>query len=209
MNEPKEFTNLIGGEHTINQDIWALSLIRKFNADHAYLVMEGINSEQERIIMDAHLVQKKSNPKMADIVYRDISERFDELQAIGQSCSAYTWNINRFQADALVTLIQSEQQRANEDKINYVEFGKAKITGVFVSLPEDAKASLGDNASIDALMRDGHNCGSWAIAMVRKLELPFKGNYMPFLFVRPKSLIQDRHNGDAKEPDSQQKCLIM
>lgn len=222
MNEQQEFKNLIGGKHTINQRIWALSLVRKFDADHAYLIMEGIGDDNQRIVMDAHLVVKKgSNDKKGDIVYRDISDRLEELQKIGISCSSYTWNISRFQVNTFDSLIQSEQQRAKENKINYVQFGQAKITGVFVSLADDEKASLGDNPLIDALTRDGHNCGSWAVAMVRALQLPFKGNYMPFFFNRPKDYLlpKEQKTGDKKpepittepEPTTEEQsiCLTM
>lgn len=216
MEEKKDFANIIGGNHIINKDIWALSLVRKFNADHGYLIMEGISDDNQRIIMDAHLVVKTgSNEKKAKIIYRDISgnNKLQELQKIGQSCSSYTWNISRFQADTFVSLVQSEQQRADEDKINYVQFGPSKISGGFVSLPDDAKASLGnysDNAFMDTLLREGHNCGSWAIAMVRALQLPFKGNYVPFIFsyIPPIDIDNGHHDGDA-EPDSTQNCLMM
>jgi hypothetical protein len=205
MDEPKVVKNIIGGEHTIGQNKWALSLVRKFNADHAYLILESLNEKNEPVVMDFHLVVKKdSNEKKGDVVCRNISNKLEELKEIGESCSSYTWEVNHEQVLKLSQKVKEQKKLADEDKINYVYMGKSKISGGFASLAEDAQVSLGttsDNASVDTLLREGHNCGSWAVAMAQDLGLPFRGNYVPFVAFIPRIDIMD-------EPDTKM-CVIL
>jgi hypothetical protein len=56
------------------------------------------------------------------------------------------------------------------------------------------------------LLRDGHNCGSWAFAMVKALQLPFQGKYMPFIAFNPKEIIEGQHDGDK---ESSNNCRIL
>jgi ribulose 1,5-bisphosphate carboxylase large subunit-like protein len=199
--------NIIGGNIVLTEDYWALSLVRKENADHAYLILEGVE-QGERFIRDAHLVIKEDgNDKKADIIYREIS--IQKLQEVGANCSSYTWNISKPQAEALINLIQSEQQRAQNNEINYVLMGQSKLNNVFAHSAQslNTEAHSANNASIDMLTREGHNCHSWAIAMVRTIGLKFANHWTSFIAVIPRLEVQGTHYADEPEPDT--KCLVM
>ena len=205
--------NIIGGQHDIDQNIWALSLVRKEGADHAYLILEGIDEKGERIIEDMHLVVKKgTNGRKGEVVSRSTlyhpTFKLEDIIEVSSDCSSYTWNVNSAQVQKLKELVQSEKQRADKNEINYVLFGDPVLSGIVgASLDQmrsteskEALAKKSDNHSMDMLLRTGHNCGSWAIAMARALELQFRTSWLSFVAVYPAKEIQGAHDGDKGEP---------
>lgn len=237
-----ERQNVIGGHHVINQNVYALSLVRKFAAQHAYLILESINEQGEHVTHDAHLVVKEGtgNTK-ADIVYRVIE--LDQLMEVSEGCHSITWNISREQAEALLALIEAEQGRAENNLINYITLGKSKASGFLGSaskasgseasndsiqdirvrinqeidgLPEDArgkfeefqlKAKFASMESVDMLLREGHSCISWAIAMIKAMQIDYDPGYFKTLvFVNPNTIVNGNHNGND---DPTTKCVLL
>lgn len=210
--------NIIGGNFELMVGIGALSLVRKTNtekaAHHAFLVLEGVDDNGNRIIMDAHLVVKEgSENKKADIVFRDRTPQ--QIQEIGDACVAYTWSVNAHQARAFRELVASERQRASQDEISYKITGKTRLTG-FVGKSSDnsglteSKQSLGnasDNACSDFLLNpEGHNCMTWAVGMVQALQLPTPTSWNIFIYADPKELLLE----EKAEPNTiKNECRIL
>lgn len=216
-------------KHIITQDQWALSLVRKIKKEervrHAYLILEGVDAEGERVIQDIHLVTKKgSDDKKADIVYRDIST--EEVIAVGESCASYTWgltkgtNENPGLVEQLIALVEGEKERAKNDEINYVLLGKTPINNTLgVSLENVHSTALkgkmettSTNSVSATLLRDGHNCYSWAKDVVKSLGLPYhKESWMSFFAADPSREVIGNHNGDNNEPTTKfnKTCLMM
>lgn len=205
----QDLRTIVGGQHLITPSRWALSLVRKANADHAYLILEGVDENNERFCMDAHLVVKKTNERKADIVFRGIP--VNQLKEIGDSCHAYTWTLSKEAGETLITTIKSEKARADRNEINYVLAGKTQVnTFISNSLWNESKESLenhSQNASIEGLTRDGHSCCSWAISMVKSLGLPTPSSFTPFIVCVPRHVLKNTHNGNLEEPSS--RCSIM
>lgn len=208
-----EMRTIVGGQHLLTSNVWALSLVRKLDADHAYLILEGVDENQARICMDAHLVVKKSNQRKADIVFRGIT--LNQLKAVGEACHSFTWTLSKAQAEQLMATIKAEKARADKEEINYVMAGKTLInTFVSNSLWNESKLSLENhskNVSVDALTREGHSCCSWAIAMIKSLHLPTPANFTAFIACVPKDLVKGAHNGDEvlEDPNTIKRCTMM
>lgn len=208
-----EVRTMVGGQHLLTPNQWALSLVRNRDADHAYLILEGVDDKHTRVCMDAHLVVKKSNDRKADIVLRGIT--VNQLKEVGEACHSYTWSISKAQAEQLITAIKAEKARADKDEINYVMAGKTLVnTFVSNSLWNESKESLenhSQNVSVDALTRAGHSCCSWAIAMIKSMHLPTPTNFTAFIACVPKDLVRGTHNGDEvlEEPTTIKPCSIM
>jgi len=152
--------NLIGGAHLLSNKKWVLSMVRKPDATHAFLVIEGMLANKY-IAYDAHLVIKEgSNGKKGSIVFRqlalsqvesltqqtntpssaghylqsikcDKSVSLKELQNKGKGCSSMSWGISREQAIACIALIEAFKIRGEEDKIDYIVTGKTYTGGFF------------------------------------------------------------------------------
>lgn len=211
--QPNQIRSVVGGQHLLDPNTWALSLVRKIEADHAYLIIEGVDDNQARICMDAHLVVKKSNERKADIIFRGIT--FNQLKAVGEACHSFTWTLSKAQAEQLMASIKADKARADNDEINYVMAGKTLVnTFVSNSLWNESKVSLENhskNVSIDALTREGHSCCSWAIAMIKSLHLSTPDNFTAFIACVPKDLVKGTHNGDEvlDEPTTVRRCIMM
>lgn len=200
--------SIIGGDHCISKDVWALSLVCKLNKEHAYLILEGVDEKEQRIIRDAHLVIKDgTNNKKAKIIFRTIS--FEELKAAGAGCHRQTWDVSATRAEAFIKLVEAEQER----DINYLLFGQAPVlAGTFVSMaPAGGYKSVDDSKnnkslayvghSCDMLHRPkGHNCVSWAKAMLKAMQLPVTGSWLSFIAEIPSLEV-------PKEPQTD--CLIL
>lgn len=228
--------NLIGGNHMIDQNVYALSFVRKLAADHAYLILETIDENGARKTFDAHLVIKEgSGNTKADIVFREIS--LQNLGEVAEGCHSITWNISRLQSVALRALIDAEKARANQNLINYILFGKSSTSGFITSaskasgsddyadaskdsvqdirlkidralddLPEDVsvkyegfklKAGYISMESVDMLFREGHNCASWAIAMLKAIQLDYDPGFLKTLvIVNPNGIVNGNHQGE-------------
>lgn len=198
--------NLIGGKHKISDEgggLYALSLVRKFKKDHAYLILEGVING-ERVVNEAHLVtydEKKAAIETPKLNMKS-KKTVEYLNKIGKSCSCFTWNISHAQATKFLELVNAEMEK----DINYVLPGSTPISGIFASSnPEDKKM---DSVSVDSLARKGHNCCSWAIAMIETMGLTFTKSWFSFIAVVPHLEVRGQHNADDKhEPTSS--CLIM
>lgn len=212
MDTPAEVRTIVGGQHLLTQENWALSLVRKLEADHAYLILEGVDDDQSRFCMDAHLVIKKgSDGKKADIVNRGLTPH--QVKEVGDACHSYTWQISKAKAEQLIGWVKEQKAKADRDEINYVLAGKTKLNTFFnKSLINESNESVENhsrNVSVDALLVKGHSCCSWAIEMITKLGLPTPTSFAPFFACIPKNIVQGTNNGDALQEEPTTKCRIM
>ncbi len=222
--ETKRVMNIIGGKHPLTQEKWAVSIVRKYKSpQHAYLILEGLNEKDARIVMDAHLMVKKGTDEQKGlVVFRQIS--VSDLEEVGNNCHSYTWGIRKEQGQALVALIESEAIRANNNEINYTLFGKAKFEGAlsnsFFSKTSvakleqmkhssvNSKSNYYSHASCDMLLRGGHNCYSWAKAMIKAIQLEYPASierWSEFVAVIPMDL-KGIHDADNEEKSG---CSLM
>lgn len=214
--------NLIGGKHIINEQCGALSLVRKKAKDkehHAYLILETVHGEDAKFY-DIHLVQSKQDKTKASIIQREIT--VDDIMKVGEDCHSFTWNVNETQMQQLQELINSEIKRANEGKINYIKLGESKVSGKMGASLDNAHSTaskeklqtVSTNASMQALLRDGHNCYSWARGIVEALGLISPKKHWTSFFVadphRFKGNQVGKQSADLDEPTSPKPgCLMM
>lgn len=214
------FRNMIGGNHLLSEEYGALSLVRKFGAAHAYLVLERVN-EGERLTVDVHLVVKHGTEDLpnqkGEIVYREIG--FQMLYDLSQGCHSVTWSIDTKQMEAFERLVKQEKKRADQDEIGYCVVGYAKGAGLFGSSLEQLKSESIKEWSIqhshssasEFLLKREHNCYSWAQAMVINLGFSPPTKWSECFAKDPRRVIEGARDGDASEEPSTGggKCLVM
>ena len=172
--------NVFGGHYFIHEEQGVLSLVRKFNAAHAFLVLESIMHSQ-RHLLEIHLVIKNGTentpiPK-ADILFRNIS--VDRLKALAAGCHHASWAVTPEQMRALELIVVAEMSRSHRNEIDYFLAGNAPAAGFFGASLQQSKSEALREWSVqnkkssvsDYLLGSGHNCYSWAKAVVQALGL--------------------------------------
>jgi len=212
--------SLIAGRDLISENQGALSLVRKFGAQHAYLVLERLKEGGQRYTVDAHLVIKQGTedaPRpLGDIVYREIT--LVDLMKLSEGCHSVTWGVSEDQMETFEKIIEDQQTRAAENKIEYLVFGKAAAAGLFgVSLQQSHSEALeawsvaNKKGSVsDYLLRKGHNCYSWALSVVLNiggLNPPHEG-FLKCVVRAPHGVIEGTKDGDAEEPTTGFRCIL-
>ncbi len=203
--------NAVGGRYIIDENQGALSLVRKFGAAHAFLLLEGM-MHGKRHMLEIHLVIKegtenKAVPK-ADIIFWAID--IDRLKKLAAGCYHTSWAVTPEQIRALEMIVVEEQGRANRGEIDYFLPGKAPAAGFFgASLQQSRSEALREwstqhkkGSVSDYLLRSGHNCYSWAASVVRAVGLNPPTSFVETFIKDPRRTIV----GDA-EPTT--KCLVM
>jgi len=265
--------NIIGGHHTLSKNDWVLSMVRKFGADHAFLVIEGIQDNQY-VAFDAHLVIKEgSQGRKGCIVLRklalaqvesltqethslsatdhffeaikcDKSISLRELTNKGKGCSSMSWGISKEAVIACIALIEAFKVRGDQDKIDYIVTGKTYSGGIIgqsldkagckeskdnsIDLTQasrdklkqfktqiasvDIAKALGSELAytiVDAALRSGHSCVSWARHIVECFDLHCPKQWHKFIVHQPKQLLQDGKNLNMDEAESTTNCSIL
>jgi hypothetical protein len=135
---------IVGGKHPLNDNLWALSLVRRLGEEHAFLVLEGM-LDGMRVAEKIDLKCKPgSNNTKAEIVSREISVQ--DLVTLGAKCHSITWSIDAAQREALESLVEAEKLRSQANLINYLMLGNSKVSG---SVADSAQAS-GSHVSLHA-----------------------------------------------------------
>jgi len=75
-------------------------------------------------------------------------------------------------------------------------FGQLTSTASYISLE-----------CADALLRDGHSCVSWAIAMIKAMQLKYHESALSVFAMIPSLELKGKR--DADDPDPTTKCLLM
>lgn len=220
-------SSLISQYHSIDNTLWALSLVRKNNTEHAFLVLEGIDETNNEFIQEIHLTYKKDTPNVnthAMIVDKRID--YDYLRSYAQNCHAYTWSITIAQANALIALTAMEKERAKNNELIYnikgntstsasigKSLGSVGLMASKQSSVEKIEALCKNHGSILSreflrdLLVQGHSCYSWADAMVKAIQLtPPKENMLIQCVIRNPMTIKGKQVGEEIE---ETKCLIM
>jgi hypothetical protein len=198
--EIKPLRTIVGAKpHYINKDVWALSLVRGRGKHHAYLILEGMDEEGERVMEAAHFrIKEGTDDKKGEVTFGDMA--IEKLKKVGENCHSYTWDIIKEQVEKFHSIVNDELER----DIDYVHFGKSKTNGLLgESLDHSgstrSKQSLHDNSGqyscMDALLRKGHNCLSWAKAVVKALELGTPTSWVSFVATDPERELQGNHDG--------------
>lgn len=204
--------NFIGGKIELTANQSALSIVRKNRAEHAFLVLEAIDENGERLIYNAHLVKNEtSNGTKALVVFKQ-NVSVQELIAYAADCNAYTWPITQNEMTTVLELIQYELERAQANEINYLLGGKAsalasivgstqyltstqvsaeKVEACFKNIETKGNkltSQVVSRESIRSLLVDGHNCLSWTIAIVKAININVPNDFTQCLVVNPKKL---------------------
>ena len=199
---------IVGGSHVISNDLWALSLIRREGKHHAYLILEGVDKDGERVMQEVHFhIKEGTDGKKGEVTFGDMP--IGKLRKVGEKCNSYTWHLTQEQVEKFNSIIISEQKR----DYDYVHFGKTKTGGLLgdsleSSGSKQSKQSLenksGGSSCMDALLRKGHNCLSWAKAVVQALELRTPTSWVSLMVVAPKHELQGTHDGNAPK-----RCILI
>ncbi len=135
---------IVGGDHRIDDDLWAVSLVRRLGEEHAFLLLEGISDARRFAIKIDLKCKPDSNNTKAEIVSREIN--IAELIHLGSNCHSITWTIDPKQRKDLLDLVEAEKLRGEAGLINYIMLGNSKVSG---SVAGSAEAS-GLYASLNA-----------------------------------------------------------
>jgi hypothetical protein len=207
------------GNNLIDDQIGALSLVRKFNAAHAYLILE-YKHKGEQSAEDIHLVVKRGtegdHPPKADIVYRE-NLSFEQLHEVAAGCYSVTWSVTQEEIAKLRELVSSEQVRTANNSIDYHVVGNVSMAGLFgASLQavqshdihqwsqQNSKGSVSDY-----LLVNGHNCYSWAQAIVMNIGLVPPSAWSECFVKDPRrTLHEGQVEGMREEPNTISTCII-
>ena len=224
--------NAVGGKHQLTQNISALPLVcRTDGADHAFLVYESLASNGAYGVKIAELGHKNlsddpENPKFdvtkAQIYYEQSTEEW--VKKKGEGWLAVTNNIDGDQVALLETRIKTYQ----EMDLNYIKLGKTRLNnilgassayssgtkkgllGILEASNEKShsKASHYSFHSLDASLRDGHNCISWVIEMWKALGLDYRDSFLgKFVVVHP--TVELKQQIKASESSDKSQCCVM
>lgn len=223
--------NIIGGDYQINQHVGTLSLVCKgCGDDHAFLVFERLDSQGKHEIKVAELGYRNisedpNNPEIdtskAQIYYRKFSLK--AIQKKGRNCQSVTSNIHLDQQKQFEQRVKDYQQV----DLSYIDLGKTKLNNVLgASLDQSGMVKAKEGSldilgltnqstesvchhnysffSVDASLRDGHNCISWAVEMWKHLGLDYKDNCLgKFIVMHPKVEVKNQVEANNK------RCLVM
>lgn len=205
-----ESRSVINDKRKLVEGEWVLSLVRRKNTAHAYLILEGLENKEVTIRKRAELAFKETAPKKRDplrtqIYYYDLTD--DRLELMRRDQNDYlckTFIITPEEKVRLDTKIEADQDR----EIPYNLGGHTKSSGFFgASLasagPSESRASSIASAekkveggsssgyslghSSLATLRDGHNCLSWAEETVCYLnpKLDPRGGFAKYVIAVP------------------------
>ena len=213
---------IIGGKHVLSKEQWAVSIVRKNNSNnHAFIIIEGIEHDDKQVCIKAELVQKSkfnnSNAKdsKADVILKpltDLDDAIGRLKKESKVLHAYTWTISKSKKELLIKAIEEETDLKGDKRIDYIKPGKNQVNTFFnKSLDNESKASIKNNSknqSAEAFFGEGHNCMSWAIEKLAKINLPAPVHFEPFIAAIPSFMIKGQNNGD-EIANSKKDCLVM
>ncbi|MBA2653242.1 MAG: hypothetical protein H0U73_13400, partial [Tatlockia sp.] len=205
--------NLISGDFELTPERWILSILRRKNGDHAFLILEGLDSENKRVISRAELGYRKDE-KSADLSDRSHYQIYFtpqvNVELLRKTAEAKTFcyqsfSINTKQKDEFLATVQREVKSSAEQKLPYVTFGNqhALAGGFFGSSVERVggqskkqasieanHSSLGHNNSvpflhetIDASLQRGHSCVSWASEKMQQFCPDYNPSLSSQLFI--------------------------
>lgn len=146
---------IVGGKHMISSDVWALSLVRRLDKEHAFLVLEGVY-DGGRVATRIDLKCKEgTNNTKAEIVTRELN--VTELIDLGADVYSITWNIDTEQRKALLDLIEAEKLRSQAGLINYITLGNSKAGGSVATSTEASGLYASHNASQVSIQESREN----------------------------------------------------
>lgn len=203
--------NIIGAKHVITPDIWALSFVRRSGQDHCFLILEGVDHNNDLILKRIDFGYKEIQPikyegtkkiqdAKFDVTYGQVYDRdisMAQLEKLGTNCIYKSWEITKDEKEKLDRWIKDYQKLEN---IKYNLAGKAKVGGMFGASLDVSHLQETKQASIDAaeasakkgsslgqvalaVLREGHNCTSWAIEAIRQIRPSFDEAHIIAKFV--------------------------
>jgi hypothetical protein len=202
--------SIFNDEHKLAEGEWILTLTRRNNSSHAFLILEGLDAKEEPIRKRAELAFKeiapgKYDPLRTQIYCYDLSG--DKLELMRRDQGDYvcrTFILNLSEKQRFDDKIEADQSR----EFRYNLGGHTKISGFLgtslaSSGSEGARASsvaaaerkvaegggpskASGHASL-ATLEDGHNCLSWAEEAIRYVNpaLDPRGKFAKFVIAVP------------------------
>ena len=217
--------NLISGDFELTPDRWILSILRHKNSGHAFLILEGLDSENNRDIRRAELIYGDLNAgKIKCLPYcllvltegEEVIEKIREAAQKGEFCYQ-SYPIDAEKKDEFWATVQKEEKLYEEQHhVPYVMFGNMNTLagGFFGSSIEmvggqsSKLASIEANyakptnlcvdSSIDATLQRGHNCVSWASEKMQQFCPDYKPSLLGQLFVSvPQIELAEKQNNTS------------
>jgi hypothetical protein len=212
--------NLVGGNCKISTDKWALSLVSNPKTDHSFLVLEGTDAEDNRLMFEAHLGHKK----LSDTEYDDtkcgiyfMETSIQKLQKISKDFLYKTWEVTKEDVLNIKNKIVEDQVKANsKEGIDYVKFSNTEggfqgiigdtldwfnlndskdnmIEAVHDSMQGNASKQVSHDMSIAFLnnARERENCTSWAIKTVKSVKNYDEGVWAKFILIVPEIVFSE------------------
>lgn len=137
--------NWIGGKHPLDEKLCAVSLILSKNEDHAYIVIESLNAQEEITAFEAHLGTIDHKRAIIDTAETNLSR----LLNIAQHNKSRTWNIYREEMEQLKKDIDDDKIHYEQNPMPYVKSGMSSTSGFFGYLLEDIGSEGLKHASVE------------------------------------------------------------
>ncbi len=199
VNQQQIYRNTIGGKFILSQNNWTVSLCRDKkakNTRHAFIIIEGIDSQDEYVLKLAHLVLAKEQKGLlnklgadfvgtAEIDCLDINS--EKLKGRAPGFVHQTWSINRHKAAQLLQAIHADIGK----QINYNILGDSKLHSAV-------------NHSQDA-----DNCISWAVSKLANIDLNLEKSWVDMIVVHTNRHIKENNDADFMEQRTSSNCLVM
>ena len=166
-------SSIIDKNNLISKDNWVLAIGRKIegmtkNAEHAFLLIEGIDKNNEVFVSKYEFGVDKTNDSSVNIVEKhgapsDIRELFHDL--LWHSTPPHVIADLKYSSDGWCKKSWSITKEQGEKLIGKIEESKNNpplYTAIGIN-------SISGSSNVGSLKR-GHNCYTWATAMLTSLE---------------------------------------
>ncbi len=216
----------IDNSFMLEEDSWILSILRRKEATHAFLILEGLDVNGGREVFRFDLGYKEING-IHDEKYYQINERAlnDEeslrwllAQADAKNFAFQSFRIEGDNAEKrkndFLNEVRQDMCDCRDRSLIYVRYGNknSALGGFFgngvasVSGQSTQQASVVANLSssksnsIDALLQQGHSCLSWAVEKMKHTFPNYNENVLGKFFISVPGL---------ELPENKGSCMIL
>jgi len=109
-----------------DQNSWLLTYLRRPNADHAFLLMEGFLQMKRTSKVAQFIVKPGTDGVNGTIRFEDISD--SALRELSRDCIGLTAKLSLDECQVLFDLIEAQRQLGEMGQLNYIQSENSKIS---------------------------------------------------------------------------------
>lgn len=167
--------SLIHSDQLLDNEQWSLYLVNNIQTEQAYLIVEGSNEAEERILCYAHLFEKPRGSGIAKLNVVQVTQReqLEDLFECIKDCHVNGWHrlprqaLEQFQLAVELTLIKThnEQWRYYKNSVLNESAEHEAATTTSADIDNVQRRARLSRYSMKLLRDTGHDSLSWAMVM--------------------------------------------